>query len=96
MRRHRVQPLSEVMKAYFKARRFDRPLQEIRLINNWENILGSIVARSTHNIYIHKEILYVSLNSSVLRSELQMVKEGLIKALNDSVGEVIIKDIVLR
>ena len=38
---------------------------------------------------------FVSFTSSVVKNEILMVKEGLIKALNDRVGDNVVKDIVV-
>ncbi len=39
--------------------------------------------------------MFVSFTSSVVKNEILMVKEGLIKALNDRVGDHVVKDIVV-
>lgn len=39
--------------------------------------------------------VFVSFTSSVVKNEILMVKEGLIKALNDRVGDHVVKDIVV-
>ena len=39
--------------------------------------------------------VFVSFTSSVVKNEILMVKEGLIKALNDRVGDNVVKDIVV-
>ena len=42
------------------------------------------------------KVLYVSLTSSVLRSELVLCRERLVKSLNDYAGSEVIQDIVIR
>jgi hypothetical protein len=48
------------------------------------------------NDYIKEMILYVHLNSSVVRNELLMLRETLREKLNQKAGSEVIKDIVLR
>lgn len=48
------------------------------------------------NIYVKDKVLYVSLTSSVLRSELVLCRERLVKSLNDYAGSEVIQDIVIR
>ena len=96
MRKKNTQKIDEVVKEYLKALKIDDKLKEVQLIKSWDDIVGKTIARSTKNIFIKDRKLFVRLNSSVIRNELFMLREGLKKALNDKVGEVIIDDIILR
>ncbi len=96
MRRSNVQNISDVVNELLKNLNIDHKLKEVRLTNSWGEVLGNNVARSTTKIFIKNRILFVYLKSSVIRSELLMLKSGIIKALNDKVGEKIIDDIVLK
>lgn len=96
MRRSNVQNISDVVSELLKELHIDHKLKEIRLINSWEEILGKNVARATTNIFIKNRVLFVYLKSSVVRNELMMLKTGIIKALNDKAGEIIVDEIVLK
>ena len=96
MRKSNTQPLGEVIHDYLKALDIDNKLQEIRLIDSWPNIVGIAVAKKTDRLYLKNRVLFVYLNSSIVRSELLRIREGLIKALNDRAGIKLIDDIVLR
>ena len=69
---------------------------EIRIQRAWEEILGPGITKSTRNLYIKNHVLYVSLNSSVLRNELILSRKRLLKNLNEYAGEEVIRDIVIR
>ncbi|MFN8254910.1 MAG: DUF721 domain-containing protein [Bacteroidales bacterium] len=88
--------LGEAIKAYLKAMGLDKKLKEISFINSWEEVLGKSVSRVTSNIYLQNQVLFVELNSSVVRHQLQMMKSGIIDALNKKAGEAMIKDIVFK
>jgi hypothetical protein len=96
MRRSNVQDMNEIVNLLLKELNIDQKLKEVRLINSWNEVLGNTVARSTDKIFIKNRVLFVYLRSSVVRSELMMLKTGIIKSLNDKVGEKIIDEIVLR
>jgi len=70
-------------------------LAEVRLIDSWKTVLGSAVSRFTDNLFIKKRTLYVRLSSSVLKSELMMCREELIKKLNNEAGREVIDSISL-
>lgn len=71
-------------------------LSEAGIINSWEEIVGKAISSRTTKIYIKDHVLYVHLNSSVVRNELLMLREVLKEKLNEKAGSEIIKDIVLR
>ncbi|MDA3954091.1 MAG: DUF721 domain-containing protein [Bacteroidales bacterium] len=96
MRKKNTQKIDEVVKEYLKAFKIDDKLKEVRLIKSWDEIVGKTIARSTNNIYINNRKLFVKLNSSVIRNELFMLRDGLKKALNDKAGEIIIDEIILK
>jgi predicted nucleic acid-binding Zn ribbon protein len=88
--------LGEAIRAYLKAMGLDRKLKERNLINSWEEIMGKSVANATNKIVLHKQILFVQLNSSVVRHQLQMMKSGIVDALNRKAGEKLVNDIVFK
>ncbi len=96
MRKKNTQKIDEVVKEYLKAFKIDDKLKEVKLIKSWEEVVGKTIARSTNNIYIKNRKLFIKLNSSVIRNELFMLREGLKKALNDKAGEEIIDEIILK
>ncbi len=97
MRKRNTESLGEVLKQYFEENQFiKRKIAESRAVTGWKQVLGQMIASYTTNIYFRNGVLYVSLNSSVLRSELLMAKERLIDKLNEYAGMPIVNDIVFR
>ena len=54
------------------------------------------MAKATTQIYMHNGTLYLSINSSVMRNELLMLKDRIMLALNNEVGHQIVTAIVIR
>lgn len=96
MRRSKTISLAEAIKDYIREMKLDGKLVEVNLINSWEEIVGKAISSRTSKIYIKDHILYVHLNSSVVRNELLMVREALREKLNERAGSEVIKEIVLR
>jgi len=96
MRRSKTISLAEAIKDYIREMNLDEKLTEINLINSWEEIVGKAISSRTIRVYIKDRILYVHLNSSVVRNELLMLREALKEKLNEKAGREVIKDIVLR
>jgi hypothetical protein len=97
MKRKNSQTVGEVLKDFFddNAGLYEKML-EIRVQRGWGEILGPMIRQYTRNIYVKNHVLYVSLTSSVLRSELMLCREKLIKSLNEYAGSDVIRDIVIR
>ena len=96
MRRSKTISLAEAVNDFIKEMNLGEKLSEVGVINSWEEIVGKAISSRTSKIYIKDHILYVHLNSSVVRNELLMLRETLKEKLNEKAGAEVIKDIVLR
>ena len=96
MRKKNTQKIGDVIQEYLKALKIDDKLKEVHLIKSWDDVVGKTIARSTKDIFIKDRKLFVKLNSSVIRNELFMLRDGLKKALNERAGEELIDEIILK
>jgi hypothetical protein len=96
MRRSNTQKIDELIKEVLKESKLDVKLKEYELVNSWERVIGKTVANATTDIYIRNRRLFVAVRSSVIRNELMIIRDGLVKALNREVKANIIDDIVVR
>lgn len=85
--------LGEAITKILKAYRLDGKMKEIELISKWEDMMGKAVALRTKNISIKNKILYLELDSSVMRDELLNGKSIIIQRLNETAGFEIIRDV---
>lgn len=96
MKRDNTQSLGEVLLDYIRALNIGDKLKEVEMLNSWEEIVGKNISKATSNIYIRKRALFIHLNSSVARNELSLIKDELLKKLNEKAGEPLIEKIVLK
>jgi predicted nucleic acid-binding Zn ribbon protein len=96
MRHSKTISLAEAMKDYIREMNLEGKLNEIELIDSWEETVGKAIASRTSKIYIKDKVLYIHLNSSVVRNELLMLRQDLKERLNEAAGSEVIKDIVLK
>jgi predicted nucleic acid-binding Zn ribbon protein len=87
------EPLKEVLDRWLKAHGFERKLKEMDVIAAWPELMGPAVAHRTTEIRIKDNILYLKLDSSVMREELQQGKSIIIQRLNEFAGIQLVKDI---
>ena len=76
--------------------RMDRKLKEVNVVQSWEEVLGKTISRYPRNVYFSKGILFVEINSAVVKNELVMMREEIRKRLNEQAGEEIITKIVFK
>jgi predicted nucleic acid-binding Zn ribbon protein len=96
MRRSKTISLAEAVQDFIREMNLEGKLNEVHLINSWEETVGKAISSRTSKIYIKDQVLYVHLNSSVVRNELLMLRQTLKEKLNEKAGAEVIKDIVLR
>ena len=86
-----AQVIGDVLNDYNIAGKF----REARIIAAWNKVLGPL-AKNTNQLYIKNNTLFATVSSSVIRNELDMRRSKIIKLLNETAGEEVIKNIVLR
>ena len=96
MRRSNIQSLGSAIKDYLKDQKLDGKMAEIEAVNSWESIIGKQIARATSSIYIKDGTLYVHLKSSIVRNELFMMRNDIIRVMNQRIGREVVKAIILK
>ncbi|MCF8330088.1 MAG: DUF721 domain-containing protein [Crocinitomicaceae bacterium] len=89
------QPLKEVIDRFLKAFSLENKMKEMDVIAAWPELMGSAVAFRTKSIKIHNKILYLEINSSVMREELLHGKAIIITRINEKAGKQLINDVWL-
>lgn len=85
--------LGDAINRLMKAYRLDGKMNELTVINSWEELMGGAVASRTDKIVIKDEVMYLTLNSSVMRDELAHGKQVIIERVNQKAGFEMIKDV---
>lgn len=96
MKRNNTESIGNLIRQFMRQEGLESPLNEYRLIQGWKEVLGPGIASYTNNLFIRNQTLYVHLTSSVLRQELMMKREQIIKNLNQHVGAQVIMNIIFQ
>ena len=96
MSKHNQHTIKEAIDELLKVYKLDIKIAERGLVNSWEKVMGDMIAKHTKDIYLNKQLLYVTLDSAALRNELSLAKSKIIKMLNDAAGKEIVKEIIFR
>ena len=94
-KRQNSQSLGDIIQQYIKNMGIQPKLDELNLVNKWEEIVGPMVAKHTAKLYIKNKKLFLKFDSSALRQEVSYAKSKLIDNINSTIGREIIDDIVL-
>ncbi len=89
-------PIKDAINGYFKALGIDDKMIETGVLSKWESIVGKPIAQRTIQKYIREKTLYLEMNSSVMRDELQHLKEEIITKVNEAAGKELITTIFLK
>jgi predicted nucleic acid-binding Zn ribbon protein len=96
MRRSNTQNLGQLLKDFVREQRIDGKMKELEVVEYCQEMLGQTMGRYLRQISVREGVLYLDLESSVVRSELMMLREELRTRLNEKAGEEVIRKVVLR
>ena len=88
--------LGEMIKAFYHDNHRDSALDEQRILDSWNDIVGDFIAAHTLKKSIKNGIFYVKVDADSLRNELIYAKSMLLKKLNSKAESEILKDIVIN
>jgi len=88
--------MGEALDAFIKKNKLEKGLDRVDAKEAWAKLMGNGVNNYTTAVELRKDVLFVSLSSSVLREELSLGKSKIITMLNEELGKELIKKLVLR
>jgi hypothetical protein len=88
--------LGDALRKFLDQSKLKGSIQALQIEEVWEQIMGKTVARYTDKIQIHGHTLYIDTTIAPLRQELLYQKETILRRVNEALGEVVIKEVVIR
>jgi len=89
------QSMGEALSLWLDRYRLRRGTDETRVLQAWDELMGPSIVRHTTKKKVQNQILYVQLESAVVRKELLMVKSKIVSSINEHLGREAIKDVHL-
>ena len=96
MKRENTQRISAILKEFIKEEQLEDGLNRVRLFNVWNLIVGEVGARATTNKFFKDGILYCTVNSSIIRTQLYYRKEDIVAQMNKMLNGDIVKKLILK
>ncbi len=92
MKRENTQLISAILKEFIKEEHLEDGLQRVRIFQAWDLIVGEAGAKATSNKFFRDGILYCTVNSSIIRTQLYYRKEDIVAQMNKMLnGEIVLK-----
>ena len=96
MRRTKTLLLGDVLEEFFRRPYVAAKVAEGKLPETWRQVVGDRAADLTTELRLERRILYVRIQSSVLRSELFCQRDALRDALNRQAGMRLVNAVIVR
>ena len=79
-----------------KGTSIETKLKEVDVVQSWEELLGKTIAHYTRKVSLKNKVLFVEINSSVVKNELFMMREEIRRKLNEKAGEEMVNKIIFK
>lgn len=96
MKKTKADSITDILPQYLREYGFETPLNELRAVRAWSELLGPDIARVSRNIKIYNRTLFVEITSPALRANLLMMRKQIVKKINDHVKADVISDVVIK
>jgi hypothetical protein len=88
--------IGEALQLFLKKSRLKAGIQSLQIDEVWEKIMGKTVAKYTDKLQIIGSTLFVTTTIAPLKNELLYQKEKIIEMVNKELGELVIKEVVIK
>jgi hypothetical protein len=88
--------LAEAMKEFLNKSKLKGGIRALQVHDAWENIMGKTIAKYTDKIEIIGQTLFISSTVAPLKNELLYQKEKIIERVNETLGETVINEVVIK
>lgn len=96
-RKNSVQPLQDVLREIMGQQpSLSKGIYNSRIPAAWNDVVGPSAARVTKSVWFRNGVVYVSLHSSIIRSELMLHRDTIIRNMNEKIGSRVVTELVLR
>ncbi len=96
MKKQNTQHIGELLPELIKSLGIDRQIENYKIYNVWDLVVGDSVASYTVSKFFREGKLYCRLSSSVARSEVMIGRRDIIRKMNTLLGESIVKELIIQ
>ena len=86
MKRTQSKPIGALLEEFFRSPDIAAKIAEGALPDTWRKVVGPVIAAETRQVRLVRGVLYVHVASSIVRQELMMQREALVRSVNAKLG----------
>ena len=87
--------LKQILEKVVNQKQLKRGVQNIRICNSWEEVMGKNIVSYTDQVRYSNNILYVKIKSAPLKMELKFSLDLIKDKLNDHLEKSLIKKVII-
>lgn len=87
--------LGEALRKFLEKSRIKNSIQSMQIEDHWLKLMGETIAKYTDRIEIKNGTLFIYTKVAPLKNELVFQKELIVKRINESFGDNVIKEVVI-
>lgn len=87
--------LGDALKRFLDKSRIKPAIQSMQIEDHWEKVMGATIAKFTDRIEIRNGTLFIYTQMAPLKNELVFQKELIIKRINESMNEQVVREVVV-
>ena len=96
MKRENTQLISVILKEFIKQEQLEDGLERLRIFKTWDLIVGDTGARATTNKFFRDGVLYCTISSSIIRTQLFYRREDIVSMMNKMLNGDVVKKLILK
>ena len=96
MKRENTQLIKAIIEEFIKEERLEEGLNRTRLFKAWDLVVGEIGAKATTNKFFKDGVLYCTINSSMIRTQMYYRKEDIISHMNKMLNGPTVTKLILK
>lgn len=91
-----AQPIGKLIEELFKQEKWDQRINQIRIEDHWERIMGKTIAKYTYNVYLQRRVLFIQTDLAPLKNELLYAHDQIVKNINDYFKQDLVERVIIK
>lgn len=88
--------IGQALQEFMKSAHWENRINAIRISENWETIMGKVIAKYTEKVVLKDGILLIYTNVAPLKQELQANKDQIMQRVNEYLKATSVKSVVIK
>lgn len=94
--RQGITSIGDALREYMNKSRLKPRMIEVRIQENWEQLMGKTISRYTEGLQLIDSKLFITTSVAPLKQELNYAKDKIIKLVNEMLGETVVREVIIK